>query len=366
MSIEVLDRRPWLTEYLVARQSFRPEKVIVIDAGARFGAEQVWGHFAGQVEIVGFEVDPDECDKLNRVLGPRGHRYFPVAIARSNDRRPLYVTRYVSSSGLYRNDMGFWCRFPDEVNFEVVRTVEVPTADLDSFAAEVRLPYVDFMKLDVEGAELEVLQGGEKCLQGTLGICTEVRFHESSGSPVFSEVDLHLRSRGFRLFDLKLVRHTRKSLPTVWTYVDDQGRPTPGPTETGQLIWGDALYLRDAAADMLRGDTGFWTQTRVLKLACFFELYRLPDCAIELLQVAGSKGILSLEAGPLIDLATPPFRGKRVSYADYVARISCGLLPSSPLRALLQHTRDYLRPHVPSPIRRAIRSIRAIRHAIRG
>ena len=44
----------------------------------------------------------------------------------------------------------------------------------------------DFLKVDVEGADLEVIKGGERSLIDCLGIKIEVQFKERNiGSPCF-------------------------------------------------------------------------------------------------------------------------------------------------------------------------------------
>jgi FkbM family methyltransferase len=43
--------------------------------------------------------------------------------------------------------------------------VVVPVESLDGFAERVQLPRVDFVKIDVEGAELHVLRGGEQVIE---------------------------------------------------------------------------------------------------------------------------------------------------------------------------------------------------------
>src|SRR5579864_186328 len=52
------------------------------------------------------------------------------------------------------------------VTTELAKTVRVPVRRLDDILSELGISKVDFMKLDVEGAELSVLYGALKLLNG--------------------------------------------------------------------------------------------------------------------------------------------------------------------------------------------------------
>jgi hypothetical protein len=108
-----------------------------------------------------------------------------------------------------------------------------------------------------------------------------MQFH---GSPheyanTFSSIDRLLREQGFSLFDLDVYRYSRADLPAPFVY------DIPAQTTTGQVSWGEALYLRDLGSstyeEMWNYDV---TAERVMKLAALFDLFELPDCAAEVLQ----------------------------------------------------------------------------------
>jgi hypothetical protein len=189
--------------------------------------------------------------------------------------------------------MDFWKRFPDEVNLRVVNEIKVSTIDLDSFCRENALDRVDFIKLDVEGAELDALQGAEELLKNSVvGLSIEIGFCRwRLGMPLLSEIDTFLRGFGFELFDISAFRHARNAFPEP---LGPGG--VPAYTMRGQVIWGEALYLRDAHSEitrqMGRDASLVWDETRILKLCTLFEIYGLHDCAIELLQLSESVGIL--------------------------------------------------------------------------
>ena len=240
-------------------------------------------------------------------------------------------------------------RFPDEVNISIVKTIEMDTVDFDSFAKEKRINNVDFMKLDTEGSELDILKGAIEFLKKTvIGLIIEVEFSQfRKEQPVFSEVDSFMRELGFGLFNLETYRLARKSLKPTLDINES------GVADFGQIIWGEALYLRDGVNEI---DTSSsledgWDDIRVLKLASLMELFCLPDCAIELIQVAYRKGLLQgWDVAHLVDLLVPG-GGESVSYSEYLRKIE----QKGRVSAIIGSGKQFITKFVPWPIRRSVR-----------
>ena len=93
----------------------------------------------------------------------------------------------------------------------------------------------DYLKIDVQGAELKVLSGAPELLKMVSAVHLEMEFDEVYlGQPLFSEIDAHLRAAGFELIDLYAPGYG----PTV---------EAPPGCEGSRLLWHDALYMkRDA------------------------------------------------------------------------------------------------------------------------
>jgi hypothetical protein len=93
---------------------------------------------------------------------------------------------------------------------------------------------MDFIKIDVQGAELDILKGGETFLrEHILGIEIEVEFQSLyKGQSLFSGADIYIRdSLGLQIWDIR---------KTYWKY---EVGINVGSAK-GQLIFGDALYFR--------------------------------------------------------------------------------------------------------------------------
>ena len=89
--------------------------------------------------------------------------------------------------------LNFFNGFSD---FGEVQSVEqVQTSRLDDIE-NLRSP--DFLKMDVQGAELEIIKNGTNTLKDCIAIQLEVSyFNLYEQQPSFGEIDVHLRSLGF-------------------------------------------------------------------------------------------------------------------------------------------------------------------------
>ncbi len=144
------------------------------------------------------------------------------------------------------------------------REIAVATVPLDDCLAAHGVPRADFLELDTQGSELEILAGAERALHDTVvGIQAEVEFAPMYvHQPLFADVDAFLRARGFQLYDLSRYRARRGTV--------DAATPT-----RGQLLWGHALYLRDHRT---------LSPPMAARLAAVAALLDIPDLALAILE----------------------------------------------------------------------------------
>jgi FkbM family methyltransferase len=239
-------------------------------------ASQGWDIFAPNLTIYGFDADADACDAANEDIEQRQinwtEKHIPLALANTVGEATLYVTKNPMCCSLYPPNESFINRFAglsDLVNLDF--TVEIETTTLDTFCEAEEIQEIDFLQLDIQGAELSVLEGANKILaRSILAIQVEVNFSELYiNEPLFGDVDKYLRIQGFTLFDLSAARRVRKDSPI-------QSINSPG-----QLLWGDALYFRDLIREDL--DSPLKNPQNILKLAAIADLMNFPDYTVELL-----------------------------------------------------------------------------------
>jgi hypothetical protein len=143
---------------------------------------------------------------------------------------------------------------------------------LDQVCQSEGIQEIDFLQVDVQGADLDVLKGASEILsKSILALEVEVEFSALyTNQPLFAEVDIFLRSQYFTLFDVtKAYRHRLRS-------------PLYSNTRPGQLLWGDAIYMRDLIGEQV--PISMRTPTQILKLACIADIFDFPDYTLELLE----------------------------------------------------------------------------------
>ena len=142
---------------------------------------------------------------------------------------------------------------------------------LDSILENVSPP--DFLKIDAEGADYEILKGANLLLKNSiLGVQIESSFAvRHVGSVLFGEIDTYLKNLGYQLFDLQIECWLRKN-------------QTFSSFSKPQIIWGDCLYILslDSFVQKLSKITESKRQSLVIKYFTILMAYSLHDTAEEL------------------------------------------------------------------------------------
>jgi FkbM family methyltransferase len=230
-------------------------------------AHQLLDAFPGS-RVIAFELDKQLCAELNRKAKP-GMRFYPAALGRTEEERPLYETRHPMCTSLYKPNEALLERYFN-LEFAMLKSVSsVRTVSLDRFAADNAVPDVDFIKIDVQGAELDVFAGATATLRGAVAIVSEVEFLPLYvDQPLFGDVCRFLAGEGL-MFHKLLGMAGRALKPTLMN--DDRNFAV-------QHLWSDAMFVRDIL------QLGELAPDKLLKLAVFANLYRSPDLMFHCLE----------------------------------------------------------------------------------
>jgi FkbM family methyltransferase len=173
MGLELQRFGPLSIDWQVKRMFTEGRIDTLIDVGAnrgQFGMSMRELGFRGTIHS--FEPIPEVREKLDKVAARDGRwQVHGCALAAEPGRAQFNIGRFDQTSSLKTVD-------PREANsnevLEVVRQIEVEIATLDSFVQSARLdPERTFLKIDVQGAEMEVLAGGRAFLNGLSALLTE-------------------------------------------------------------------------------------------------------------------------------------------------------------------------------------------------
>jgi FkbM family methyltransferase len=188
-------------------------KLTFVDIGSVGGFDPRWNR--PEIEKIGF--DPLDPNSIQEVLW------------RTEDTRQFYVTQNGFGSSLLLPDEAFNRRFYPTEKHHIAETRTVKTTTLDHV---FNGKDIDFLKLDCQGAELPILDGGIETLTKVVGLKVEVEFRPMYQRQfLFGEVDAFLTGQGFDLIDFLRLNH----LPVASSKNHSGGK---------HLIWADAFYLR--------------------------------------------------------------------------------------------------------------------------
>lgn len=245
-----------------------------------------WSLLGQHLTIYGFDADADACNEANAELEARQvpwkEKHIPLALASTVGEATLYVTGHPACNSLYPPNEALAARFKGyEHSMKPLFTVEIETTTIDEFCKRENIQF-DFLQIDVQGADLDVLKGAIDALENCLlGVQVEVEFVSLYvQQPLFTDIDLFLRSYGLALFDL--------ITDNPWCRVTRACSPFRSPVRAGQLTWADACYLRDPIQEQT---APMQNPAQILKLACLADVLEFPDYALELL------GYLTVEYG---------------------------------------------------------------------
>jgi FkbM family methyltransferase len=265
--------------------------LVVVDVGCRWGFADFWQQLSPHVVLYGFDPDPVECERLRVSYRDANVHLVPLALADAPGERTLYLTREMACSSLYRPGPTLTGGVAELACASEVGTSEIVVTTLDEWSAANGVSSIDFIKADTQGAELDVLRGGERALERVRALEVEVEFNPIYiGQPLFGDVDKFLRDRGFVLWKLSTLAHysraeaSREKEADNTNYYDSQ--TVSHPVLSGQLYWGHAYYVRQeiAAADSSRG----WQQS--VRDAALFDVLGFHGLAKQLLIDAARNG----------------------------------------------------------------------------
>lgn len=213
--------------------------------------------------IFAFEVEKQLCDELNKTAQP-GLEYHAVALAAAEEHRRLFETQHPMCSSLYEPDEKFLARYHGLEVASLKRIEDIETVRLDTFASNLQIPEFDFMKIDVQGAELDVFRGAVNSLKGIVALISEVEFARIyRDQPLFGDVCEFLSGQGlgFHRF-LKFAGCVLKPFD-----ISRYGQPMTNH------IWADAFFVRAL------GSMPVLPPEKLLKLAFLAFYYGSPDLA---------------------------------------------------------------------------------------
>ncbi|MBM3647011.1 MAG: FkbM family methyltransferase [Alphaproteobacteria bacterium] len=337
------------------------ERFRLVDVGCSGGIDPIWRAFEPRLAALGIDASETECRRLSAAERNPDVCYVAAFAARSADR-PIDISAGPAAPLIMRmrDRLSFMrtreirdARLKHSSTAEQLRNNAWELTGLADPARPVVVPELlaerqwadlDYLKVDVDGADFDILQSfaGRLASLGTLAVQLEVNFvgTEQPDDHTFHNTDRFMRAEGFDLLRLDVRTFSSRALPARYIW------PTPAETVSGRPFQGEAYYARDVLAPHRTAANAGLGPEKLAKLAAIFAAWDVPDAAAELLLAKRETLTRLLDVEAALDLLaaqTQRQRRRPLPYRRYMATFEADAA-------------SFYRPEGPVPVRERLRS----------
>lgn len=223
-----------------ACRGLEEKKLGFIDVGARGGVHDYVLPVAAVTSVLGFEPDEAECQRLRASKSAALWAEFnplPFALAEDHMEKTLHLVSAATNHSLLPPNPVYVQRYNMQKNWTLIGSEKMQAVTLDSvLCTQINGFFADFIKLDTQGTEYEIMLGGLDTLTNqTTTIVCEVAFCELyQGQKLFSEVEMLLREHKFSFYGFMPIHTRSKKL------LDKKQHVT-----TERALYADAVFFKD-------------------------------------------------------------------------------------------------------------------------
>ena len=195
----------------------------VLDLGAAGGLSNIWTIFFNRFKFFLVEPNNNEAKLLNKDKFEVINKLF------SNKKKNihLYLTKKPECSSVLIPNYTFLKNYFDVGRYKIIKKIKLKSETIDNYFKNTKL---DFIKLDTEGYEKQILMGGEKKLNNVLGVeieCALQKIRKKQCS--FEEIKTYLEKKNFIFIDFLNI--------TRWQKIPNKFFGTP--------VISDCLFIKD-------------------------------------------------------------------------------------------------------------------------
>lgn len=249
------------------------DKIVVLDLGSFDGFSPIWDQLESNVELIG--VDPFQEEGIKYGKFNRKEITFRNVVGDKDDEVDFYISVSGQASSLFKENVKLTSRFHAGKYGKIVRTEKVNVKEISKLLKTQNIEKFDFLKIDVEGSELNIMKNLEKILKDDcLGILSECFFQEYHlNRALFSDIELYLRGLGYYVFDIGIEKWGRTTNPIEYP-LGHRGEVNGG---NAQVMFANVLFLKDP---IINEDS--MSIEQIKKLIVLADMYDQKDFADEL------------------------------------------------------------------------------------
>jgi FkbM family methyltransferase len=280
----------------------------LIDVGVQGGESERWHALGDHLVLHGFDAVEEVIESLQRQsIGQPNRHYHWIAVGKFDGEQTLhYDIENPYSSSFYEQGE---TRFADGKPVSEPRRVAVRR--LDGLLAEGLIPPADFIKIDVEGYEKNVLLGAPELLKGILGIEAETSFGVSCEYPnthfgTLLEIAL---ANHQRVFDIEFNRVPRASFQRA--LARENRTVIADHLSIGSPATLNVLFCRNPIEEIefpphYSSPPPLLDADRLIKQMIVYELYGLNDAAVDVAERLSDRLAATIDVEKAVRLLADP------------------------------------------------------------
>lgn len=217
-SINTINRIKIL-EFLINIEFFQFErdtlkkKKIIFDIGAGKGQSiaRFQKNFSNPI-IYSFEPDLESFNFIKKKFG-QNIRLYNCGIGSNNSAKKFYTYSHSGVNSFFKFNTKIKRNLKENIFFKKIFKVKIIT--LDSFVYENKIKRIDYLKIDTQGNEVNVLKGARSCLKNKIIKFIEIEIIFSKVYSVkssFLDIERIITPYGYRLFHIKDIYYSHKDL----------------------------------------------------------------------------------------------------------------------------------------------------------
>jgi FkbM family methyltransferase len=209
------------------KQILKNNIITFIDIGAAIQIIPRWKRIdKSNLKYILFEPNTNEFKKLNNNKKYySNYKVYNFALSNNNKFLKLNLTKGIYQSSVLKPNFDLINQFQDPERYSIVGQEFLNAKKLDYF----KINDADFIKIDTQGYNYEILNGATETLKNVIGIETEVEFAEIyKRQKLFGDISLFLKKKDFDFIDFTILKR--------WNRNNNQNY--------GQCIFGNTLFLK--------------------------------------------------------------------------------------------------------------------------